>query len=168
MSKLRIVLVVLLVTLTVGCDQATKLAARSSLAGQGTVFVVDNVLILRYVENRGAFLSLGAGLPDAVRTAALIALPVLICAAALIYLARARAPTWATIVGVSLIAGGGFGNLIDRVFRHGRVSDFINLGIGAFRTGIFNVADLSVLCGCVVLLLWHPAGRAPSPGAPGD
>ena len=51
-----------------------------------------------------------------------------------------------------MIVAGGVSNWIDRVMR-GSVPDFINLGIGPVRTGIFNVADVAITLGAVVLLL---------------
>jgi signal peptidase II len=68
------------------------------------------------------------------------------------YFFRKGGISWGAVVGFSLIAGGGAGNLIDRLLRGGRVGDFIMVGIGSVRTGIFNLADLAVLAGCAVLL----------------
>jgi signal peptidase II len=51
------------------------------------------------------------------------------------------------------LAASGIGNLIDRLLFDGRVTDFLNLGIGGLRTGIFNIADVVGLLGFIVLLL---------------
>jgi signal peptidase II len=65
------------------------------------------------------------------------------------------------IVGVSiaLIVGGGVSNLIDRLRYGGYVVDFLNVGIGPVRTGIFNVADMAIMLGVVLWLfgdwLWQ-------------
>ncbi len=53
---------------------------------------------------------------------------------------------------VALILAGGMGNLIDRVLQDGVVVDFINVGIGPVRTGIFNVADVAITSGVIILL----------------
>ena len=50
------------------------------------------------------------------------------------------------------MVGGGFGNLIDRIFNEGRVIDFVNIGIGSLRTGLFNKADISITLGEVWFL----------------
>ena len=50
---------------------------------------------------------------------------------------------------------------VDRVVR-GSVVDFINVGVGPLRTGIFNVADVAILLGVTVLLLASPTADAPS------
>jgi signal peptidase II len=158
----RVAAIALLVLVTIGMDQTTKELARTHLRGHGTVRVVGDVLILRYVENEGAFLSLGSRLPAPVRVALFVAFPIAALAWLVIAMVRSSSLSWRLLIGLSIIAGGGFGNLVDRVFRGGRVSDFLNLGIGSFRTGIFNVADMAILAGCVLLLL-SPAGK-PSSG----
>ncbi len=56
-------------------------------------------------------------------------------------------------VGIALIIGGGIGNLIDRLLRNGSVSDFMNMGVGRLRTGIFNFADLFLIAGVVTFAL---------------
>jgi signal peptidase II len=49
-------------------------------------------------------------------------------------------------VGLVLFLAGGSSNWIDRVL-HGHVVDFLNLGIGPIRTGIFNAADVAIMAG---------------------
>ena len=56
------------------------------------------------------------------------------------------------VVGSALIASGGISNWIDRVRDSGVVVDFLNVGVGTLRTGIFNVADLAIVAGLAVLL----------------
>ncbi|HUP40440.1 MAG TPA: signal peptidase II [Vicinamibacterales bacterium] len=58
----------------------------------------------------------------------------------------------AHMMGAALILAGGASNWIDRVMR-GSVVDFINVGVGPLRTGIFNVADVAVMLGAAVLLV---------------
>jgi signal peptidase II len=159
------VIAALLVVLAVAClDQGTKHAARASLAGKPAVLLVDRVLVLRYVENEGAFLSLGAGLPRPIRVITFIAFPLVVLGCMVVFLLRKGGIGWGTLAGFSLIVGGGAGNLIDRLLRGGRVGDFIMVGIGGIHTGIFNFADLAVLAGCIVLL-FSPAKEKlrPSP-----
>lgn len=54
---------------------------------------------------------------------------------------------------IAAILGGAFGNLIDRIFYGGLVVDFIDVGIGAHRFYTFNVADVGVSVGGVLLFL---------------
>ena len=58
------------------------------------------------------------------------------------------------LLGAALIVSGGASNWIDRVAT-GSVIDFLNVGIGPFRTGIFNVADVAIVAGIALLLLEH-------------
>ena len=51
-----------------------------------------------------------------------------------------------------MMLSGGIGNLWDRIVHDGRVIDFMNVGLGGLRTGIFNVADLCITVGVVLLL----------------
>ena len=53
----------------------------------------------------------------------------------------------------ALIAGGGLGNLYDRLTNTGRVVDFLMVGMGSLRTGIFNVADLAITFGVGLFVL---------------
>jgi signal peptidase II len=164
-KALKIGLIVIIVLACIGCDQAAKHAARTRLAGRGTVAVIDSVVQLHYVENTGAFLSLGAGLPRAVRMAVFIAFPVLVLAGMVVYMARRRETAWTVIAGLAFVVGGGCGNLIDRVARGGRVGDFIILSAGPLHSGIFNLADLAILLGCLLLLV-APKKKPPRPVQP--
>lgn len=158
----KAVVCLLLVLAAVGWDQGTKHAARIELSGKPPVFLVDRLLVLRYVENEGAFLSLGARLSRPVRTVTFIAFPLVVLGCMVVSLLRKGGIGWGTLVGFSLIVGGGAGNLIDRLLRDGRVGDFIMIGVGGIRTGIFNFADISVLAGCIVLL-FSPSAKKPRP-----
>ena len=157
-TVVRVGAIALIVLVTIGLDQTTKELARTYLRDQGTVRVVGDVFIFRYVENVGGFLSLGSRLPGAVRTGLLVAFPLAALAWLVISMVRSSTLSWRLLTGLSFIAGGGFGNLFDRVFHGGHVSDFMNLGIGNLRTGIFNVADMAIMAGCVLLLI-SPATR---------
>jgi signal peptidase II len=55
---------------------------------------------------------------------------------------------------LTLFFAGGASNLIDRIYR-GSVIDFMNVGIGGLRTGIFNVADLAIMLGMALLIVAH-------------
>jgi len=56
-------------------------------------------------------------------------------------------------IAMSLVLGGGFGNLIDRIYNHGLVIDFMNAEIGSLRTGVFNVADIAITFGAIWLFI---------------
>jgi signal peptidase II len=69
------------------------------------------------------------------------------------------------VVALALVAGGGISNLIDRLLYNGRVTDFLNVGIGSLRTGIFNVADMAIMAGAL-LLLWKLRAATSDPNSP--
>lgn len=143
----------LVIALVVGVDQLSKLVARQTLEGKGTIHVVGNVLVLRYVENEGAFLSLGSRWPAATRFWVFTVATAAATAALVLYLLFARNLDRVHQGALACIVGGGIGNLIDRIAYRGSVIDFANLGIGRLRTGIFNVADLAVMVGAALLIL---------------
>jgi len=148
----HLALVAALLVGCVGCDQVSKGVARSQLTlGESYSFLGDTFRIT-HVENAGAFLGLGANLPESVRTVVFQgAISLLILG--LLWAAAFRVGTrpWQA-VGFTLLAASGSGNLIDRLLNDGRVTDFLNVGIGSFRTGIFNIADVVGVAGFLVLL----------------
>lgn len=149
----RLLLALAVVALSVGLDQGSKAAARAFLAGAGTVRVIGSLLVLRYAENPGAFLSLGSTWHPLLRAAVFGLLSLVIVAAAAVYLVRGRGMSLLRTAALALVVGGGIGNLIDRLARGGAVTDFLNLGVGRLRTGIFNLADLFLLAGAALFLL---------------
>ncbi len=58
-----------------------------------------------------------------------------------------------SVIAWSLVLSGGIGNLLDRLLHDGRVIDFMNVGIGSLRTGIFNVADVCIMIGISLVVL---------------
>jgi signal peptidase II len=145
----RIFAFALLLT-TIGCDRITKQIAMTQLAGKAGKSYFADTLRLEYAENTGAFLSLGAGLPDPIRT---LFLSIAAGAGLLVVAIAAFKLRWggSRLTGALLVLGGGASNLVDRVAR-GSVVDFMNVGIGSLRTGIFNVADLALIAGMAIVL----------------
>jgi signal peptidase II len=144
--------------LCVACDQATKVAAQSWLSGKPTTSYWGDTVRLTYLQNRGAFLSLGANWPDWLRWLLFTLVSVLMVVAALAFVAQRlrkeeKLRWFSPVVGASLLAAGGVGNLIDRCLRDGAVIDFLNVGIGPLRTGVFNVADVQIMAAVALFIL---------------
>jgi signal peptidase II len=159
-SVARIVLIVLVILINIGCDQSTKYLAKQHLRDAGVVQLAGDYIILKYAENNGAFLSIFSNLPRAFRTVLLIIMPVIALALLALYLIRNTRLTLPYLISLGSILGGGISNvLIDRVFNNQYVVDFMNIGIGPVRTGIFNFADLSILFGSIAVVLITWAGR---------
>ena len=154
----RIALVLVTVAVTVGCDLKTKSLAREHLPGQDTLSFLGDTIRLDYTENPGAFLGLGGSLSSRWRTAlfstgaALGIAAILGCALFVPRLGTAR------FLALTLIGSGGIGNVIDRVWYDGYVRDFLNIGLGPVRSGIFNVADVLLVAGCVLFFVVREEG----------
>jgi signal peptidase II len=144
----------------VGCDQWTKSLATEHLRLAPAMSFFGDTLRIQYAENPGAFLGAGSTLPPSTRFALLVVINAVFLGliGSLVFI-RKPAGRWQHLAVVLLLAGG-IGNLIDRLFHSGLVIDFLNVGIGPVRTGIFNVADMAISTGFGLLIL-H---RAPSIG----
>jgi signal peptidase II len=146
----RPVLLCLLLLGTAACDRATKHFAMTTLAGAADQSFLSGTVRLTYHENPGAFLGLGATWPPEMRTALfqfgnglfLLATAVVSISGGFSRLSQA---------GLLLFLAGGVSNLIDRLAL-GRVIDFLNVGIGPLRSGIFNLADVAIIFGTAILL----------------
>ena len=147
---LQLGLVATMVT-TVGCDRVTKHVATAALAGRPARSMLADTVRLAYVQNAGGFLSLGADLPEAARTSLFIVATGLLLLALVAYGIRLRWRGWAAF-GLALFVAGGVSNWVDRVL-HGSVIDFINVGVGPLRTGVFNVADVAIMVGVGIVLV---------------
>ena len=145
------ILALILVLTTIGCDRVTKHLATATLNGTpGRSYLADTIR-LEYAENPGAFLSLGARLPEWARTG-ILTLGAFIGLAAVAVGAFTRHWKGTSLIGALLFLGGGVSNLLDRIMR-GAVVDFMNVGVGTFRTGIFNVADIAIMAGAALWIL---------------
>jgi signal peptidase II len=120
--------------------------------GESYSFFHD-VFRLTHAENFGAFLSIGATLPEHMRAVLFTGIVGLLSVAPLLAALLVRGLVRWQVAALALIAAGGCGNWIDRLVMDGHVTDFLNIGVGPLRTGIFNVADLSLTVGLVLLML---------------
>lgn len=150
--RLAIVFVISLIGIAI--DQATKVIARASLVENQMLSYLGDTARLQLIQNRGAFLSMGASLPENVRQLIFI-VGVGVMLLALLAYALSTQSIGAT-VSAALVCAGGISNLIDRVFNDGHVIDFLNVGVGWLRTGIFNVADVYIMVGVGLLILTAP------------
>ena len=149
----KILMIVLIILLNIGLDQVTKYYAKKHLPGKGTIHVVGDYMVLRYAENDGAFLSMGSNLPEGFKTVLLSILPTLVLAGFLIFVFLDKKMSKFEVIWVSTILVGGISNLLDRFRFDGFVTDFLNFGIGNLRTGILNIADMSITFGVIFLLV---------------
>lgn len=136
-------IVVVTAALVVAVDQATKAFAVRAFAHR-PVELIPGVLTLRLTYNTGAAFGVGRGHPEL-----FLAVTLVVIAAILVAAARTRRPSLLAAFG--LIAGGGLGNVVDRVLRtrDGRVVDFIDL----HHWPVFNLADASIVVGVIVVIV---------------
>jgi signal peptidase II len=164
MSRSRVTVVALLVAVTLIADQWTKALARAVLAVSAPREYLGGLVTLLYAENSGAFLSLGARMPEVVRTMVFTGLVVIALVVAAWVLVTGRVSQRGDAYALALLIGGGIGNVIDRIAREGRVTDFIYLSAGPLHTGVFNVADMAITG--AVLWLALTSARTSRPPAP--
>ena len=131
----------------VAVDQITKHAMRALLA-DGPVTLIPGVMDLSLVFNEGAAFGLGEG-----GAWLFVALAAAIAVASAAYVVAGR-PSAALSAALGVFAGGGVGNLVDRVSA-GAVTDFFKTTFVDFA--VFNVADIAITCGFVVafVLFWR-------------
>lgn len=155
---IRIALVLAVIITNIGCDQVSKNVIRNTVSSHENIGLLGNHLTVMRVENSGAFLSLGDSLPAMTKTILLSALPLLVLTFIFIYvLAKHRMPVL-PLIGLCCIIGGGIGNIFDRI-TYGSVTDFLHIDLGLFRTGIFNMADVSVVVGTLLIFIHSFAKR---------
>jgi signal peptidase II len=170
----RGVLLCLLLAGTAGCDRVTKHLAVTTLAGAPEQSFLADTVRLQYHENPGAFLSFGSSWSPTTRALIFQFGNAVFLAAAGFLASRYR---WSRVAscGLVLFLAGGLSNLADRL-AIGSVIDFLNVGIGPIRTGIFNVADVAIMAG-LAMVLWEvlrlegarmPAFKAPAAPEPGS
>ena len=130
--------------------------------------IFGDFLRLTYIENPGMAFGIDLG-----GKMFFSMISILASIAIIIYLYKVRNESLAYRISLSMILGGAIGNLIDRTFYgllfdegslfHGRVVDFIDadffninlFGYHLNRWPVFNIADASVTCGVILLLLVH-------------
>jgi signal peptidase II len=156
--RLRLAIVLLTLSLF-GCDHATKAAAEASLSHGEAINVVTGVLELRFTPNPDTAFSL-------LRTFGVARTPNLLLAASGIaivgivamWLAARKRASRTEHIGFALVLAGALGNVVDRAMR-GYVVDFIHLT----RWPVFNVADIAVVAGALLLGLCALSRRRTAP-----
>lgn len=154
----RSIYIIVVIIATIAVDQISKVLVRGHIQPRNNInpgeriSLIGDFFIMMNVENSGAFLGMGSDLSPTLRIILLLILPILVLGYVLRYIFKDKTiDNWSLFAFASII-GGGIANVYDRIV-YGSVTDFfyIDLG-GVFRTGIFNMADLSVTTGMIILL----------------
>lgn len=128
-------------------DLFTKTLIQRYIGFRESREVVGEIVRLTYIVNEGA--AFGLYLGDASKTVFLI-LSTLAAALVLGVYLYGEDEGWLKRFALALILGGALGNIHDRIV-YGSVVDFIDIGVGSYRWPIFNVADIGVTVGAVLL-----------------
>lgn len=138
-------------------DRISKVWVLNSLVGK-PITVIKDFFLLRHLENEGAAFSILQG-----KTIFLIIMTSLVSLVLLYILIKYKHRLLRT--SLSMILAGALGNLFDRIFREGRVVDFIEFHFGSYYFPSFNVADMLVVCGTILLAVYilfvHQDGKKP-------
>jgi signal peptidase II len=143
------VLFCLLFIFTVTTDQASKLAVDSFFHIHDSRNIIGNFLRLTYIKNPGAAFGINFGNPKV-----MLAVTILVTVM-LLYMFLSGKLNPGTMIGrasMVMILGGAVGNLIDRI-RMGEVIDFIDMGFGRYRWPVYNLADVYVTVGVIILMI---------------
>ncbi len=135
----------IIIAIIIAVDQLSKYLIQSGMELNQTIPLINGVFHVTYIHNYGAAFSIFQN-----KTGFLIAIQLVVITGVIVYLIKRRKiDHWALLLSLSLIAAGGFGNLIDRAAK-GYVIDFLDLRVWP----IFNVADISVCVGCGLMVLY--------------
>src|SRR5262249_12676571 len=122
--------------------------------------VVGDIFRFTLAYNQGAAMSLFAGPHSRL---ILCAIAMIAVSGLLVMYRRTDPKATGTVLALALVTGGAIGNLLDRL-RSGRgVIDFIDLGVGDLRFWTFNVADIGVSIGAILLAWQLSRNESPSP-----
>ncbi|KJD35461.1 lipoprotein signal peptidase [Tamlana sedimentorum] len=154
----RSIFITVVIVLTIAVDQISKVLVRANVIGQTEtqpserISIIGDSFWLMNVENTGAFLGMGSDLNPTLRLILLLILPILVLGFVLRYIIKDKSlDNWSLFAYASII-GGGIANIYDRIFL-GSVTDFLFIDLGSvFKTGIFNMADVSVTTGMIILI----------------
>lgn len=148
----RTFIILLVVIINIAADQVTKVMVRQNVESHSYTQIIGPYFTMTKVENSGAFLSLGENLSPFLKNVILLGFPILALVGMLVYVIVKPEMGTAMSLAVASIVGGGIGNIYDRAL-YGSVTDFFHIKIGIFQTGVFNIADVSVMVGAGVILL---------------
>ena len=149
MGSLMLIIAFGAIALLTGADQIIKVWAIDNLKGQPSKEFISfgntKILNLTYLENDGAVFGSFGGMRWV-----LICVTAALMAFCIYYMIKNKKEIL-TLVSMTLIISGGMGNIIDRLFRGGRVVDYFDVQFMNFA--VFNFADCCVVVGVIILLI---------------
>jgi signal peptidase II len=147
----RVFIYVMLLFFTIITDQFTKLLAVKLFETYNETSFLHNFFQFTLIENNGGFLGIVNNFPENVRFFLLNVCVSFLLLGCLAFIFWSKNRTSRYSIPLVFVVGGGMSNLVDRLLFEGGVIDFLSIGIGGFRTGIFNLADVYILVGSFVI-----------------
>lgn len=153
MTLSRTLKIIIIIVVNIALDQISKFYVRANVGYQTSRDIIGENFILTNVENSGAFLGMGSDMSPTMKVIFLWILPILVLGYVVYYIFSNKALDRLSLLAFCCIIGGGIANVYDRI-KYGSVTDFLHIDLGGgMRTGIFNVADMSVTFGMIMLLI---------------
>lgn len=153
MKLSRTAFIAILIVFNIAIDQISKIWVRANVEPFSEASIISDIFSLHNVENTGAFLGMGSDLNPTLKILLLLILPVIVLGLVVVHIIRDKSIDKLSLIGFCCIIGGGLANVYDR-FAYGSVTDFLHIDLGGkLRTGIFNIADMSVSTGMILILV---------------
>lgn len=149
----RSLFIIALIVVNIAIDQISKFWVRANVEARSVSSIIGDIFTLHNVENSGAFLGMGSDLNPTIKLIVLLILPIIVLGWVLRHVFKEKDMDQWSLVGFCCIIGGGIANVYDRIV-YGSVTDFWHIDFGGgIQTGIFNLADVSVSTGMIMLLI---------------
>jgi len=141
-------LLIALFVFTIVSDQVSKYFIVATFNLHESRRIIQNILYLRYIKNPGAAFGLSFGHPHVMLT---ITFLIIIILGYLFLKGNLFSNNMLGKTAMVMVLGGAIGNFIDRI-RMKEVVDFIDMGVGHYRWPVYNLADIYVTIGMVILI----------------
>lgn len=142
------ILAIVMGIVILGADQLTKYHISANFVYGESVPFIKGFIDLQFIENSGSAWGMLSG-----KTWILLTITVVVMLVLITFMLKYGKNNKLLIWAVSLVVSGGIGNLIDRVFRGGKVVDFLHFEFFP-SFPIFNIADIAVVMGAGLLILY--------------
>ena len=149
----RLLQILLIVMIVVILDRVSKELAIHFLKYEPAKNYLAGFFRLTYAENTGAFLSLGAKTTGWLKYLALYFFPLVLLLGLFFYILLDKNKDWIPTFAMSMVLGGGLSNVFDRL-TIGKVTDFMVMSLGSLHTGVFNIADVFIMFGLFLILIF--------------
>lgn len=132
-------------------DQFTKYIISKSLLLYETLEIIPGLLDLTHIRNRGGAFGMFGGVDSPLLNLFFLVLSIIAILILILFIKESKGRSAIYSLSFSLILGGAFGNLLDRI-RIGEVIDFIDLHLGPYHWPAFNLADSAITFGVFLLI----------------